>query len=51
MVKSTLVNAGDTGLIPSPGRTHAKGQLSPCAVTTEPMSPRARALQLEKPPQ
>ena len=49
VVKSTLVNAGDTGLIPSPGRIHAKGQLSPHATTTESMSPRAHALQLEKP--
>ena len=30
-------NAGDTGLIPGPGRfPHAAEQLGPCATTTEP---------------
>ena len=32
--KNLPVNAGYTGLIPSPGRFHM--QLSPCATTTEP---------------
>ena len=44
MVKSSLANAGDMGLIPGPGRfPPAMEELSPCATTTEPMllSPRA----------
>ena len=34
-VKNPPPNAGDTGLSPSPGRSHME-QLSPCATTTEP---------------
>ena len=30
---------------------HAVEQLSPCATTSEPMRPRVRAVQQEKPPQ
>ena len=50
VVKHVPANAGDTGLIPGLGRSHARGQLSPCAVTTEAACPRASALQQEKPP-
>ena len=38
MLKNPPANAGDTGLIPGPGRDpdpHAAEQLSPCATTTE----------------
>ena len=37
-VKNPPVNAGDTGSIPGPGRSHmpAADQLSLCATTTEP---------------
>ena len=45
VVKNLPVNTGDTGLIPSPGRSHMPrmGQLSPRATTTEPARPGARA--------
>ena len=51
MVKNSLSNAGDTGLIPSQETKipHAEGQLSPLAATTEPACPRAPVPQLEKP--
>ena len=39
MVENLPSNAGDIGLIPDPGPEtkipHAKGQLSPCAATTD----------------
>ena len=37
MVKDLLANAGDTGSIPGPGRSHTPraGQLSSCTATTE----------------
>ena len=37
VVKNPPPNAGDTGLIPGPGRSHALEQLSPCITTTEPV--------------
>ena len=36
--KNLSVNAGDTALIPGPGRSHAVEQLSPCTTTFEPKS-------------
>ena len=37
MVKNLPPHAGDTDLIPGPGRfPHASEQLSPCATTSEP---------------
>ena len=50
VVKSWPANAGDTGSIPDPGRSHmSQSNLSPCATTTEaPMCPRAWILQQEK---
>ena len=51
MVKSSLANAGDMGLIPGPGRfPPAMEELSPCATTTEPMllSPRASTTGINK---
>ena len=39
VVKNPPANAGDTGSIPGPGRSHMPvEQLSPCATTTEPAS-------------
>ena len=36
-VKNLPANAGDTGLIPGPGRfPPAAGQVNPCTTTTEP---------------
>ena len=62
MVKNLPANAGDTGLIPDPGRSHMpKGSkahachdyepvlLSPGTATTEAHVPRARVLQQQKP--
>ena len=38
MVKNPPANAGGLGSIPDPGRPHIPaGQLSPCAITTEPV--------------
>ena len=53
VVKNLPANAGDTGSIPGPGRshmlwsnyTHEPQLLSPRATTTEACVPRARALQ------
>ena len=42
VVKTPPANAGDTGLIPGPGRFHM-GQLSPCATTTDPGTPESRS--------
>ena len=58
-VNNLPANAGDTGLIPGPGRSHMpQGKkalmsqlLSPRAATTEAHSPRAHAPKQEKPPQ
>ena len=62
VVKSPPANAGDTGLIPDPGRSHVGQSDSPCATisepalqslqatTTEARVPRACAPQQEKPP-
>ena len=36
VVKNPLANARDKGLTPDLGRSHAVGQLSLCATTTEP---------------
>ena len=37
MEENPLANAGDTGLIPGPGRfPHVTGQLSLCTTATEP---------------
>ena len=37
-VKDLPASAGDTGLIPAPGKiSQAAGQLSPCTTTTEPV--------------
>ena len=57
MVWNLPANATDTGSIPDPGRSHmpwsskahAPEPLRPRAVATEASSPRARALQQEKP--
>ena len=57
VVKNLLANAVDTGSIPGPGRSHmlwsnyahAPQLLSLCAATTEARTPRAHALQQEKP--
>ena len=39
VVKDPPANAGDTGSIPGPGRSHMpRSNLSPCATTTEPAS-------------
>ena len=35
-VRNPAANAGDMGLIPNPGKSHASEQLSLCAATTEP---------------
>ena len=64
VVKNPPANAGDTGSIPGPGRSHMPPQLlnlrsrahepqllSPHATTTEARTPRARAPQQKKPPQ
>ena len=59
VAKNPPANAGDTGSSPGPGRSHvpwsneahAPQLLSPRATTTEARTPRARALQQEKPPQ
>ena len=60
MVKNLPAKAGDTGLTPDLGRSHAEEQLSPRATTTEPVlsstgaasteptSPEASALQHDK---
>ena len=57
MVKNPPANAGETGLIPAPGRSHMPQSnkarepqlLSPQATTTEAHAPRAYAPQQEKP--
>ena len=51
VVKNPPSSAGDMGLIPGQGTNtpHAKGQLGPCATTTERTPSRARAPQLESP--
>ena len=36
VVKSSPANVGDTGSIPSLGRSHIMEQLSPCTTTIEP---------------
>ena len=53
VVKNSPASAEDTGSIPGPGTKllHATGQVRLYATTTEPMCPRARALQQEKSPQ
>ena len=56
-IKNPPANAGDTGSSPGPGRSHmlwsnkarASQLLSPHATTTEAHTPRACALQQEKP--
>ena len=35
LVKNPPANAGDTGSIPDPGRSHMSQQLSPCTATTD----------------
>ena len=57
--KNLPANAGDTGSIPGPGRSHMLRSnkarepqlLSPHATTTEVHMPRNHALQQKKPPQ
>ena len=52
VVKNSSASAGDTGLIPGPGRfPHAIEQLSLCATASEAQVSRARAPQQEKQPQ
>ena len=59
VVERPPANAGDTGSIPGPGRSHmlrcnwarAPQLLSPRATTTEARAPRARAPHQERPPQ
>ena len=59
VVKNPPANAGDTGSRPSPGRSHMPWSSKACApqllslraTTTEAHTPRAHALQQEKPPQ
>ena len=48
VVKNPPANGGDMGLIPGWGQ-RATGPLSPWATTTEAHTPRARALQQQKP--
>ena len=58
-LKNPPANAGDTGWIPGPGKSHLPRSnkarvpqlLSPRATTTEASAPRAHAPQQEKPPQ
>ena len=51
MGKNLLANAGDTGLIPGPGRSHMlKNNLTPCATATEAHIARAQPLQQQEPP-
>ena len=47
VVGSLPANAGDTGLIPGPGRFQMPQVV--CATTTEPLRPKAWALQQQKP--
>ena len=51
VVKNLPANAGDTGSIPGLGRSldGAKEQLSPCTTAIETATPKACALQQEKP--
>ena len=57
VVKNPPANAENMGLIPGLGRSHmlqsnearAPQLLSPCATTTEALTPRGHALQQEKP--
>ena len=59
VVKNPPANAGDMGLSPGLGRSHMLQSnearvpqlLSLCATTIEACTPRAHALQQEKPPQ
>ena len=52
VVENPPANTGSMGSTPDPGRFHMPwDNLSPCATTTKPTCPRARALQQEKPPQ
>ena len=52
VIKDHPVKAGDTGSIPSLGRSHMPwGQLSRSAATAEACAPKARAQLQEKPPQ
>ena len=52
VVKNSPANAGDTGFSPLSGKiAHAMELLSPRATTTEAHTPRACALQQEKPRQ
>ena len=48
-MKNPLANAGDMGLVPSPGTKipHAIGQLSPHTTTTEPMCSTAQEKSLQ----
>ena len=49
--KNLLANAGDTGLIPGPGRSHMlKNNLTPWATATEAHIARAQPLQQQEPP-
>ena len=50
MVENLSVSAGDTGLLPDPGRFRKSQQWSPCAATAEPEL-RACSPQQETPPQ
>ena len=51
MGKNLLANAGDTGLIPGPGRSHMlKNNLTPWATATEAHIARAQPLQQQEPP-
>ena len=50
VVKNPPASAEDIGSIPDPGRFHML-QGNPYTATTEPLCPRAHALQQEKPPQ
>ena len=48
-IKNPLSNAGDTGSIPGPGRSHMPpGQLTPCATAPESTSSGACTLHLER---
>ena len=49
MVTNLPANAGDMGSIAGPGRSHAAGQLSLCAATTQPVLKSLGATSAEEP--
>ena len=50
-IENPTANAGDTGLLPGPGRfPHAVERLSPCTTSTEPMLRNKRSTATESSP-